>query len=202
MNVKITFYIYISTEKQNRVSLYNPYSLSQLQTEFPAIDWSSLFAILIPEEAKLDSNSTIVVRTPAYFKRLNDFLANSPNLLQLQEYFIIQLVNTKAVSLDSASRAAIIDMKSKVSSGSAALPERWLVCIRDVSKTYPNFMGRYYTLKEFGGEHERKKADEFITSIHQEWLHKLEGLEWLDNQTRAKAAEKVRSNMIIIYNVI
>lgn len=164
--------------------------MSQLQSEFPAIDWSSLFSLLVPEES-VDSNSTVVVRTPTYFKKLNDFLATSANLQQLQEYFIIQLVNTRVDGLDNASRSAFADMKSKISSGSSAPPKRYRTCVRDVSKTFPNFMSRYYTLKEFGGENERKKVDEFITSIHQEWLHKLDGLDWLDNQTRAKAVEKV-----------
>ncbi|CAO3655112.1 unnamed protein product [Mucor hiemalis] len=186
-----------TSEMQNRVATYNPIALSSFQTENPAIDWTGFFNSLVPEGGKKPgSNTTIVVRSPPYYKSLNDLLLSSNVTLQtVQEYLIIQFVLGRVSSLDSGSRAILREMSGKIGGGSSVVPERWVDCVTDTSSYYANSIGRYYVLKNFGGEAEREKIEKFITTIHEQWLHQLNYIDWLDEETRSRAIEKL--NLVI-----
>lgn len=182
-----------SSELQNRVATYHPTALSSLQANNTAIDWTGLFNSLVPEGGKKPgSNTTINVRSPPYYNGLNELLPSSNITLQtIQEYLIIRFVLSKISSLDSGSRALLQQMSGKVGGGSSVVSERWVDCVTDTSSFYSNSIGRYYVFKNFGGEAEREKAEKFITSIHEQWLYQMNYIDWLDEETRAKAIEKL-----------
>ncbi len=176
---------------QDPVKLYNPMTLSDFQAQNPSIDWTSILEFVIPSSGGIKSPNTIIVRTPEYYKELNAFLSKNVTLQTLQEYFIIQLAVAKVYSLDDDSRAAYREMTGKISSGTSVKQPRWRTCVNYASNVFGNTLGRYYTLKQFGSEPERKKAEAFLNTIHDAWLNRLPEVDWLDNQTRAKAVEKV-----------
>lgn len=177
-------------EMQDPVKLYNPVKLSEFQAQNPLIDWTSIIEALVPSGIK--TPDTIVNRAPPYYERLNTLLASGNVTEQtLQEYCIITFVTNKAYSLDRASREAYNKMNNEISRGTTADRPRWEICTGYVSTAISNSIGRYYTLKKFGGENERKKVETFLATIHEAWINRLPDLDWLDNQTRAKALEKV-----------
>lgn len=185
--------IYCSADMQNRVLAYNPIELSTFQNENPMIDWSGVLNNLVPDEAiKPGPNTTIIIRVPAYYKGLNQLLSSNVTLQTLQEYFIINFVLDKVEFLDETSSAAFRAFDGKLSGGSTAAEERWRSCVTAASVYFKHNLARYYVLKKFGGEAERKKVDSFIETIHQEWIHQLDYVDWLDNQTKAAAIEKVK----------
>lgn len=175
---------------QDPVKLYNPTKLSDFQIQNPLIDWTGILESLIPNGG-IHSPDTIIVRTPEYYQKLNDLLSNETTLLTLQEYLIIQFIVAKVYSLDDASRAANRKMSGDISSGTSVEQPRWRICVGYTSNTFANSLGRYYTLKKFGCEAERKKAELFLKTIHDAWLDRIPHIDWLDEQTRAKAVEKV-----------
>ncbi|RCH85801.1 hypothetical protein CU098_002675, partial [Rhizopus stolonifer] len=177
-------------ELQDPVKMYNPIKLEDFQAQNPTIDWTSILKALVSDDITIPD--TIIVRTPEYYQRLNGLLSNGTvSLSTLQEYFIIQYVISRTYALDRESRAATQKMNGAISSGTSIEQARWRVCVGYTSKIFKNTMGRYYTLRKFGGENERKKAEELLTTIHQAWLDRLPNIEWLDEQTREKAIEKV-----------
>lgn len=177
---------------QDPVKLYNPMTLSDFQSQNPLIDWAGILESLIPNGG-IKSVNSIIVRAPEYFTRLNDLLSKNVTLQTLQEYYIIQLVISKVHALDDASRAAYREMNGKISSGTSVEQPRWRVCVSYTSGVFGNSLGRYYVLKKFGSENERKKAETFLETIHDAWLKRLPEVNWLDDQTRQKAIEKVLS---------
>lgn len=175
---------------QDPVKLYNPVALSDFQSQNPLIDWTGILESLIPNGG-INSVDSIIIRTPEYFTRLNEVLSKNTTLQALQEYYIIQLIISKVHALDEASRAAYREMNGKISSGTSVEQPRWRVCVTYASGVFGNALGRYYTLKKFGSENERKKAETFLQTIHDAWLERLPEVDWLDEQTRQKAIEKV-----------
>lgn len=175
------------------MATYHPIALSGLQANNNAIDWTGYFNSLVPEGSKKPgSNTTINVRSPPYYNGLNELLLSSNISLQtIQEYLIIRFVLSKISSLDSGSRTLLQEMMGKVGGGSSVVSERWVDCVTDTSAFYSNSIGRYYVLKNFGGEAEREKVEKFITSIHEQWLYQMNYIDWLDEETRARAIEKV-----------
>jgi predicted metalloendopeptidase len=162
------------------------------------IDWTGIINALIPNNGiKSGPNTTLIVRVPSYYKGLNELISSNVTLQTLQEYFIINYVVYKAQYLDETSSTAVkaFSAQSSSISGSSTTPSvgqgRWLFCATSTSALYKNSIARYYIVKNFGGEAERKKLDSFITTIHNQWIHKLQYNDWLDEQTKDAAIEKV-----------
>ncbi|CEP16537.1 hypothetical protein [Parasitella parasitica] len=177
-------------ELQDPIQMYNPVKLAEFQKQNPLIDWTTMLEAFVPNGIKVPD--TVINTTPSYFEQLNQLLSSGKVTEQtLQEYLIITFVLNKVDYLDTTSREAFRKMKSATSSGTTAERPRWETCTEYVSNVFSDSIGRYYTLKKFGSEKERQKAEVFITNIHKAWLDRIPDLEWLDEQTKAKAIEKV-----------
>ncbi|KAI9365273.1 hypothetical protein BD770DRAFT_357312 [Pilaira anomala] len=189
-------------DMQDPVKAYNPTKLSEFQAKNPLIDWTNLLESIIPYGG-INLPDTIIVRTPEYFDKLHTLLSNNISLQTLQEYFVIQYVTSRVYSLDDASRAANRKMNGEISSGTTTEQPRWRICVGYTSLSFSNSIGRYYTLQKFGSETERNRAETFLTTIHEAWLNRIPEIKWLDDQTRAKAIEKVNLiNHKVGYSVI
>ncbi|KAI8975308.1 hypothetical protein BDF20DRAFT_877879 [Mycotypha africana] len=198
-------------EMQDPVQLYNPMKLSEFQAQHNKIDWTSIIQALLPSESNLQSSdTTVIVRTPTFYDQLEKLLSSSSNAVNasddeeeksnytvspqtLQEYFVITYVLSRTYALDDASRAAFRKMRGEIVSGTSVEQPRWRMCVSYTSQTFPESLGRYYTLNRFGSEDERQKTEVLLTSIHDAWMQKLEKeIDWLDETTRKKAIEKVQ----------
>lgn len=190
-------------ELRNPSVTYNPMKLADFQATNSYVDWNTLIESLLPSGEKVPDNN-VTVRAMPYFERLNALLF-SGNVTEraLQDYCIINYVTNVAFALDSSTREAARKMKSAISTGTTAGKPRWKTCTDAVSAGIPNSMGRYFVLKRFGGEEERKKVESFLNNIHETWTDHLSQIDWLDNQTRAKAVEKVCSiySYIMLFNL-
>ncbi|KAI7901157.1 uncharacterized protein BX663DRAFT_515138 [Cokeromyces recurvatus] len=176
---------------QDPIKLYNPIQLSEFQNKYPFMDWASIINSLIPSDS-IYTPDTVIIRTPLYYERLNLLLSSNRVKLQtLQDYFIIIYVLNKVYTLDESSRAAYRKMNGEISMGTSVEQPRWRTCVSYTSSALSNSMGRYYALQKFGGEEERKKAEALLTTVHEAWLNRLPNIEWLDEQTRLKAIEKL-----------
>ncbi|CEP16536.1 hypothetical protein, partial, partial [Parasitella parasitica] len=177
-------------EMQDPTKLYNPVKLSEFQAQNPLIDWTSILNFGLSSNTTLPD--TIINRAPQYFEKLSKLLSSGNVTEQtLQEFFIIKFAIKKAYSLDSTTRQAYLQMSGAIFTGSSVDRPRWEICTDFTSNVLPESIGRYYTLKKFGSEQEREKAETFLASVHKAWLDRLPELEWLDEQTKAKAIEKV-----------
>lgn len=175
---------------QDPIKRYNPMSPVDFQSRNSLIDWTSILNSLIITD--ITAPSTIINITPSYFQHLHTLLSSGGVKLQtLQEYFVITYVINHIHALDSTSRTAFHKMKGEISSGTSTEEPRWKICLESTSDAFSNSLGRYYTLKKFGSDNERKKAETFLTAIHKAWLDRLPNIQWLDDQTRAKAVAKV-----------
>ncbi|KAI8378901.1 hypothetical protein BD560DRAFT_388888 [Blakeslea trispora] len=179
-----------SDEMQDPNKMYNPMNLTDFQAQYPTVDWTNILKALTPNDTSVPER--VIVRTPDYYSRLNNLLSSqSVSLQTIQEYFVIQWVLAKASSLDSASRLASLRISGSITTGTFTEQPRWRVCTGYVSSNFKNTMGRYYTLKKFGGEKEIEKAMQFVDLIHQAWADRLPQIDWLDEETRKKALEKL-----------
>ncbi|KAI8645200.1 hypothetical protein BD408DRAFT_382441 [Parasitella parasitica] len=179
-----------SDEMQDPIKNYNPVKLAEFQSLNPLIDWTTMLEAFVPNGIKVPD--TVINRTPSYFEKLNQLLSSGDITEKtLQEYFIITLIINKVDALDTTSREASRKMKSATSTGTTAERPRWDACTEYTSNSFAESIGRYYTLRKFGSENERHKAEVFLTSIHKAWLDRIPDLQWLDEQTKAKAIEKV-----------
>ncbi|KAI8889921.1 zincin, partial [Backusella circina FSU 941] len=180
-----------SVEMHDPIALYNPISLDEFQEQNPLINWNSIFKSLVQPTIPLPDK--IIDRTPSYYKKLNSFLSSGIKMKTLQEYFVIKHIIHYINMLDSESRATYRKLVGSIISGTSVEQPRWRTCTSYTSDVFQELLGRYYVLKSFGSDEDRKKSETFMDAIYKAWMSKLPDADWLDAETRKKAIEKLNS---------
>ncbi|KAL7311909.1 hypothetical protein PS15m_009619 [Mucor circinelloides] len=181
---------------QNPIDLYNPMSIAQLHQNYPIVDWILLLRHFTPSETSLPDR--VIVSTPGFLKELTDWLINSAarddgaTTQSIREFFIIKTILANVGNVDKDTREIHRNMNSKIASGTTAPPKRSRVCVSATSNTFGQLLGRYFVMKHFGGEAQREQVSSFINNIQSTWSERLDQVDWLDAETRAKAIEKVK----------
>ncbi|OBZ82875.1 Endothelin-converting enzyme 2 [Choanephora cucurbitarum] len=184
-----------SEQLQNPIELYNPMSITELHQKCPTINWIKFFRHLILDDTSLPEK--IIVTAPRFMERLNDWIANSPTsadaitIQSIREFFIVKVTMSHINAVDKKTRESYRTMYSKIASGTAAPPSRSRTCINSTSRAFGQLLGRYFVIKIFGGEPQRKQVSDFMNNTKQSWSERLNTVDWLDSETKTRALEKV-----------
>ncbi|KAI8383005.1 hypothetical protein BD560DRAFT_420771 [Blakeslea trispora] len=181
---------------QNPIELYNPMSIAELHQKYPAVDWIKLLRHLIPDDASLPDK--IIVTSPRFMQGLTDWIANSPTSVDaittqsMREFLTIKVIMSYIDAVDKKTRESYRTMYSKIASGTVAPPPRARTCINSTSRAFGQLLGRYFVMKKFGGEDQRKQVSDFMDNIKQSWSERLSAVDWLDAETKTRALDKVK----------
>ncbi|KAI8889922.1 zincin [Backusella circina FSU 941] len=178
-------------DSRDPLSMSNPVSLADFQRNHSLIDWENLFKGLVYQGTPLPD--TIINGASAYYDGLNQLLSSGIQMTTLQDYFVISYITQLAYSLDANTRAANIKLKALITGNTVEKP-RWRTCTDQASTLFDAAIGRYYVLRTFGAEAERNKTEVFVNTLHDSWRNRIPATQWLDEETRNKAVEKL--NMI------
>ncbi|KAI8384890.1 uncharacterized protein BYT42DRAFT_592914 [Radiomyces spectabilis] len=174
------------------ISSYNPMSLSQIEQQYPIMNWTAYFRHFVP--SSVDVPSRFIVTTPKYLDRLTAwFQSGELTVSDVKDYLLVRMMLHKAVAVDNVTRSAVQGLNAMLSGTVNTLPKRSRTCTKRVSENFGQLMGRYFVMLKFGGEDERNKVGQFLDLIHGAWLDRLALIDWLDEKTRQKAIEKVNA---------
>lgn len=65
-------------ERRNLSALYNPFTISQLQTTYPYLNWLEYINGLLPGHVRVHENETLIIDVPNYFLQLGPILQATP----------------------------------------------------------------------------------------------------------------------------
>lgn len=170
-------------------------TIAELHQKYPIVEWIKIIRSFIPEDVSLPSN--VIVIAPKYMEGLTDWLSHSitrddgATTENLREFFVIKTILSNINNVDKTSRELYRNMMSKISSGTTEPPPRARTCVSQTSNRFGQLLGRYFVMKNFGGERERKQVSKFIDNIISSWSLRLQDVSWLDSETRTKALDKV-----------
>ncbi|KAI8983425.1 hypothetical protein BDB01DRAFT_722562 [Pilobolus umbonatus] len=181
---------------QNPIDMYNPMSLPELYMRYPVINWVPFFRHLILNDASIPKN--VIVSVPEYMANLTNWLTKSKNtdnevtFNSIREFLVIRVILHNIDNLDQNTRELYRSMIGHISSGTTAPRSRSRVCLSLTSDTFGQLLGRYFVMRLFGGEKERMQVSQFLENIRGSWSDILPELEWLDQETKERAVEKVK----------
>lgn len=178
-------------------------SLTDVQTKYPVIDWQQYLRHFVPSSVPVPDK--VIVATPSFFDALTTWFLSgeeeSVSLQTLQDFMVIHDLRSWIYAMDTHTREVLLKMNSKISSGVASLPPRSRDCVYNANGAFGQLVGRYFAMNQFGGDQERARVGKLVDLIHQVWLNRLSGLDWLDKKTRAAAIEKVCVYIIDLFFV-
>jgi len=178
-----------SEELSDPEKTYNLLSIPTLKQKSPNIAWHKFLEDMVPPHKDLPT--AVIVEAPDYISLLSTSLlaTSAPNTLQY--YIIWQTVLALVPELGYEYRQPLQRLKAKLTGVDPKIVSpRWETCLRKVDDGLGQLEGRFYVLSRFAGD-TKERADEFIASIKDAFVERLPELNWIDDETREKAIEKV-----------
>ena len=170
---------------------YNPMTPEQLYKEYPALRFDAyLDAMGIPAQSK------IVLEQPSYFKALNRILAKT-NPRILRHYLQAQLLSGACGYISDDFTDASFDFFSAQMSGIKEQKPRWKRAMQAPNSILGEAVGEMYVAKDFP-EKDKQKMLQIVKNIQKGLSEHVASLDWMSEQTKARAQEKLSSFIIKI----
>lgn len=170
---------------------YNPMTPEQLYKEYPALRFDAyLDAMGIPAQSK------IVLEQPSYFKALNRIVAKT-NPRVLRHYLQAQLLSGACGYISDDFTDASFDFFSAQMSGIKEQKPRWKRAMQAPNSILGEAVGEMYVAKYFP-EKDKQKMLQIVKNIQKGLSEHVAALDWMSEQTKARAQEKLSSFIVKI----
>ncbi|MGC6524838.1 MAG: M13 family metallopeptidase [Flavobacteriaceae bacterium] len=163
----------------------NPKSVQELNAITPAIDWNKFMKDLgvseIPEQ--------VLVMQPKYMAELNTFLSSTP-IEDLKTLMTWSTLDNAAGYLTTEIEKANWDFYSKTLRGAKVQRDAEERALGTVNGTVGEAIGKLYVEAKFPPE-AKAKAEKMIANVIKAFQLRIEKLDWMGKETKAKAIEKL-----------
>ena len=174
------------TRVQNRDAqkTYNKLSLAELTALAPGVPWAPWL-----EDVGLKGQSHLNVNQPPAIAAVGRLLDSEP-LAVWKDYLALRTLSASAPYLPKAFVAAWFDMYGKTLSGTPELKARWRRGVDLVVRRLGEAVGKLYVAKYFSPD-TKASADQLVHNLLIAMGQRLDGLQWMSPQTKAKAKAKL-----------
>ncbi|KAF5303211.1 hypothetical protein FQA39_LY10124 [Lamprigera yunnana] len=181
--------ISLPNEKRRNASLlYNPMTVTELQTKYPSIPWLEyLNNVMDLTEIKIKNTDIIIVAVPTYISALEKLLSTTPKRV-LANYVMSRAAAASVSYLTEELRNRQLQY-STILSGRTERESRWKECVDIASGSLSIAAGALYVRKYFN-EESRQNAIQMVGDIRSEFIEILKTVDWMDDVTRKHALEK------------
>lgn len=170
---------------------YNPTEVKTLYKTYPHLHLDLyLKAMGIPEQ------KSIMVEQPSYFKALDKIIARTDPAV-LSHYLQAQLLSGACGAVSDDFYAASFEFFSKQMSGVQEPKPRWKRAMQVPNSLLGEAVGEMYVEKYFP-EKDKQNMLKIVHNIQDALSQHVASLDWMSEQTKAKAQEKLSSFIIKI----
>jgi putative endopeptidase len=173
-----------SVSRRDPQKTYNPYSIEGLGALGDSLDWELTLKIL-----GVEGQDRVVIEQPSYFEALNGMLSTVP-LATWKHYLAFRVMDSRALHLDEATAAIRFDYRYRVLRGQKEEQPRWKQGVNVVNAMVGEAVGKFYVAEYFPPE-AKAKMEELVQNVVETLGASLEDLEWMSEETRIKAKEKL-----------
>lgn len=173
-----------NVELRNPANYYNIQSLADSDLATPTFSWSAYF-----DHLGLGDLETFSFAHPKFFAAMNAALEGT-DLATWKSYLRWHLINNFAPYLNDEMVNADFDFYGKTLRGTEELRPRWKRIIDRTSGSLGEALGQVYVERAFPPE-TKARADAMIEDLRSAVRMRIQGLEWMGEETKAKALEKL-----------
>ncbi len=170
---------------------YNPMTVAELKKLMPQMEWKAYFDGLGVKEF-----DTLVVSQPKYFDALSDLWVPK-NLPMMKKYLKWTLLDNTAGFLSTELEDANWDFYSKTMRGAKQQRPQEERALGTVNAVVGEALGKLYVDEKFPPE-AKEKALEMIDYVKKAYENRINNLEWMGEETKEKAIEKLNGMTIKI----
>ena len=163
---------------------YNKLSVGELQDLCPAVNWLAYF-----ETAELKGVENIVVGQVDFMKALDKSL-NTFSIENWKNYMTWHLINDMAGNLSEDFEKQVFSFYSTTLRGTNTMKPRWKRALSKANRNVGEQIGKLFVEKHFPEESKQKVLD-LIGNINTVFKERVRKLDWMGEETKAKAMEKL-----------
>ena len=177
-------------EQRDARKIYNPMSIADLSKLSPSINWGKFFtAIGAGEAGKPGGIEKVIVTDPNYFKAMDKVIKTS-SIDDIKKYLRWNLINTAAGILTTDLETANWEFYARDLRGAKKQRARDERALANVNGAIGEALGKLYVDAKFPPE-AKKKAEEMIANVMKGFEVRINGLEWMSEDTKKKAIDKL-----------
>ena len=170
-------------ELRDPASRYNPVSLADADASTPNFSWTQFFTAL-----DVDAPQTFSLPMPGFFKEVDAMLADVP-LETWKTWLRFRTIDEASPYLSNAFAERNFEFYGKTLRGQKEMQERWKRVLGALNGSMGEGFGQLYVEQAFPPE-SKAKMDELVGNLMASLKTRLENLEWMSEDTKAKAIEK------------
>ena len=165
--------------------IYNVYPTLELSAVFARIDWPAFLAA-----AGVAAEDQIVIEMPSYTEALGRLLDEIP-LEDWKSYYAFRVLDGRANHLSDALVQARFDYRGRIVAGLEENQPRWRRGTQLVNALIGEAVGRMYVARHFPPE-AKARMERMVENLLAAFGDGIKGLEWMSEETKARAEEKRR----------
>ena len=174
------------TREQNRdmQAIYNPMSSAEIDAAWPELRFGRVCAA-----ANIPAQDKVIVQQPSYFDGLNK-LFKECDLETLKAYLLCQFVSGQCGALSDDFYTASWEFFSHQMAGTQEQQPRWKRAMSVPNSLLGEAVGQMYVERYFP-ESSKKQMVELVENLRTALGQHIDALEWMSDETKAKAREKL-----------
>ncbi|MCQ2164283.1 MAG: M13 family metallopeptidase [Bacteroidales bacterium] len=191
MEMAIAVPFWSMVQQRDIEAQYNPMSSDELCAAYPALMLGTYMT-----EMGIPSQPKIIVEQPSYLQALNEMFKTIDGA-KLRHLLQAQLLSDACGSLSDDFTEASFDFFSKQMSGVQEQKPRWKRAMNVPNSILGEAVGQMYVAKYFP-EQDKQRMLEIVKNIQTALGQHVAALEWMSDETKAKAQEKLSAFTIKI----
>jgi putative endopeptidase len=172
-------------QSRNPLNYNNPRTMAQVAEMTPAIDWNKM----ISDMGITKSMDTVLVSQPKYMEALNEFLTTT-SIDDIKTLMTWSTLDNAASYLTTEIEKANWDFYSKELNGAKKQRPAEERALSTVNDAVGEAIGQLYVEAKFPPE-AKAKAEKMIANVIKAFQKRIEVLDWMSDETKAKAIEKL-----------
>jgi len=170
-------------ESRDRDRTYNPETQAGLSASSPGFPWSTWLAA-----AQVGQVDRIIVRQSTAFPKLAEIFLDAP-LETLQAWEAFRIVDQAAPFLSKRFVDAHFEFRNRELAGQLENRPRWKRGIQLVTGSLGEALGKTYVERYFPPQ-SKAQMEELVAQLKVALQNRIERLQWMSPETKAKALEK------------
>ena len=163
---------------------YNPWNRADYAVKAPGFDWNEFFG------AAGLADQPVIVAGPASALVVTASIITTVPLPVWRDYMTIRAIDRHAPFLSKPFVDAHFEFHEKALEGTAEPAERWRRGTEFAQTALGEAIGRLYVQEHFPAS-AKAAAQELVNNLLVATRHRIDGLDWMSPETKAKAREKL-----------
>ena len=173
-----------NVECRDIVKGYNPYTYEAFKAEYKGVDWDAYFRAMGVRKIE-----KIVVSQPSSFANTLATLKTA-SLDELRAYVASHYISAASSYLSEDFAVASFEFFGKAMSGTEEIKPRWKRAMSVPNSVLSEAVGQMYVAKYFP-ESDKARVETMVANIQKAFSKHIEALDWMGQETKAKAQEKL-----------